>query len=107
MSGVYTFALLRSRPLAEWSRVMPFASDAEAIAAAGRIAEAEGRRSAEPVSLMVGRSADEGQVDWLGGWDWGVEGALSWETDGPAPPPRTWQEPAPAKSPRRTRRLRL
>lgn len=107
MPGVYTFALLRSRPLAEWSRVMPFASDAEAIAAAGRIAEAEGRRSAEPVSLMVGRSADEGQVAWIGGWDWDVEGALCWRTEGPEPPPSTLPPPSPRRTMRRGLRLRL
>lgn len=84
MVGTYTLALLRNGPRAEWSRVMPFANDADAIAAAGRIAEAEGRRSPEPVSLMVGRSADEGEVAWLGGWDWGIEGALCWEAEGSA-----------------------
>lgn len=82
MTGVYTLALLRRGPRAEWSRLIPFASDSEAIAAAGRIAEAEGRRSPEPVSLMVGRSADEGRIAWLGGWDWDTDGALNW--DGPA-----------------------
>jgi len=76
MTGVYTLALLRSGPRAEWSRLIPFACDADAIAAAGRIAEAEGRRSPEPVSLMVGRSAEEGRIDWLGGWDWDTEGVL-------------------------------
>lgn len=81
MPGTYTLALLRNGPRAEWSRVAPYASDAEAIAAAGRIAEAEGRRSPEPVSLMVGRTADEGEVQWLGGWDWDVEGVLCWETE--------------------------
>jgi hypothetical protein len=79
MSGTYTLALLRHGPTAQWSRLMPFASDADAIAAAGRIAEAEGRRSPEPVSLMVGRSLDEGEVDWLGGWDWRTEGELCWD----------------------------
>jgi hypothetical protein len=81
MAGSYTLALLRNGPRAAWSRVMPFGSDSDAIAAAGRIAEAEGRRSPEPVSLMVGRSGDEGQVDWLGGWDWDAEGELFWEPD--------------------------
>ena len=83
MPGDYTLSLLRSGPHAEWSRVMPFASDADAIAAAGRVAQAEGSRSSEPVSLMVGRTADDGHVDWLGGWDFDVEGALAWE-------PRSW-----------------
>lgn len=82
MSSTYTLALLRHGPRAEWSRVAPYASDAEAIAAARRIAEAEGRRSPEPVSLMVGRSADEGEIAWLGGWDWDVEGVLCWEAEG-------------------------
>lgn len=79
MPGDYTLALLRRGPRPEWSRLMPFGSDAEAIAAAGRIAEAEGRRSPEPVSLMVGRCIDEGAVDWLGGWDWDMEGSLLWD----------------------------
>jgi len=83
MPGTYTLALLRNGPRAEWSRVAPYASDADAIAAAGRIAEAEGRRSPEPVSLMVGRTADEGEIQWLGGWDWDVEGVLCWETEEP------------------------
>jgi hypothetical protein len=83
MPGAYTLALLRNGPRAEWSRVMPFASDADAIAAARRIAEAEGRRSPEPVSLMVGRSVDEGEVAWLGGWEWEIEGVLCWEPEGP------------------------
>ena len=86
MASTYTLSLLRNGPRAEWSRLMPFPSDAEAIAAAGRIAEAEGRRSPEPVSLMVGRSADEGHVDWLGGWDWEVEGVLCWESVDAGPP---------------------
>jgi hypothetical protein len=86
MPSTYTLALLRNGPRPEWSRVAPYASDAEAIAAAGRIAEAEGRRSPEPVSLMVGRSADEGRIDWLGGWDWDTEGVLCWETDDAAEP---------------------
>lgn len=71
-------ALLRDGPRAEWSRQLPFPSDAQAIAAAGRIAETEGRRSPEPVSLMVGRNLDEGQVEWLGGWDWDSD-ALCWD----------------------------
>ena len=60
MSATYAFALLRSTPRPEWSRFLPFESDTHAIAAARRIAEAEGRRSPEPVSLMIGRSQDEG-----------------------------------------------
>ncbi|HKR88259.1 MAG TPA: hypothetical protein VJS38_08790 [Phenylobacterium sp.] len=83
MPSAYTLALLRNGPRAEWSRVAPYASDAEAIAAARRIAEAEGRRSPEPVSLMVGRSAEEGEIAWLGGWDWDVEGVLCWEAQEP------------------------
>ena len=86
MSGVYTLALLRDGPHAKWSRVMPFASDADAIAAAGRIAEAERRRSPEPVSLMVGRTAEEGQVDWLGGWDRDSDGVLLWEPESSGAP---------------------
>ena len=82
MPSTYTLALLRSGPRAEWSRMAPYPSDAEAIAAARRIAEAEGRRSPEAVSLMVGRSIDEGQIAWLGGWDWSVEGVLCWEAEG-------------------------
>lgn len=83
MPGDYTIALLRHGPRADWSRVLPFASDADAIASARRIAEAEGRRSPAPVSLMVGRTLEEGQVLWLGGWDWDVEGALCWEPEEP------------------------
>ena len=83
MPADYTMALLRDGPRAAWSRVMPFASDADAIAAAGRIAESEGRRSPEPASLMVGRSADEGVVCWLGGWDWDDDGVLCWEPEAP------------------------
>lgn len=64
---------------------MPFTSDADAIAAGGRLAEAEGRQSPLPVSLLVGRSADEGHVHWLGGWDWAIEGLLSWEAKGSTP----------------------
>jgi len=79
MSSLYTLTLLRRGARAEWSRLMPFASEAEAIAAARRIAEAQVRRSAESVSLMVGRAWDEGQVAWLGGWDCDVEGGLCWD----------------------------
>jgi hypothetical protein len=79
MTGMYTISLLRTGPRAEWSRMMPFPSDADAIAAARRIAAAEGSRSPEPVSLMVGRTGEEGQVDWLGGWDWDAGGALYWD----------------------------
>ncbi len=79
MGGIYTISLLRSGPHAEWSRLMPFKSDAAAIAAARRIAGAEGRRSPDPVSLMVGRSGDDGAIDWLGGWDCDTGGALSWD----------------------------
>jgi hypothetical protein len=60
---------------------MPFASDAEAITAARRIAEAQVLRTSEPLSLMVGRTWDEGQVAWLGGWDGDVEGGLCWEDE--------------------------
>ncbi len=81
MSATYAFALLRSTPRPEWSRFLPFESDSLAIAAARRIAEAEGRRSAEPVSLMIGRSQEEGGVTWLGGWEWPWEGALHWEPE--------------------------
>jgi hypothetical protein len=79
MAGMYTISLLRTGPRAEWSRLMPFTSDADAIAAARRIAVAEGRRSPEPVSLMVGRSGDGGEIDWLGGWDWDTGGSLYWD----------------------------
>lgn len=81
MSATYTFALLRSTPAPEWARFAPFDNDAQAIAAARRIAEAEGRRSAEPLSLMIGRSAEEGLVTWLGGWEWPCEGSLHWEPE--------------------------
>lgn len=84
MSADYALALLRTGPRPEWSRLMPFSSDVDAIAAAGRIAKAEARRSSLPASLMVGRSADEGRVDWLGGWDWDTDGTPSWE---PTPSP--------------------
>lgn len=79
MIGAYTLTLLRDGPRPEWSRLMPFPNDAEAIAAAGRVAETEGRRSPEPVSLMVGRCLEEGDVEWLGGWDWDGDGALEWD----------------------------
>ena len=79
MTSAYTLALLRDGPRPEWSRLLPFPSDAEAIAAAGRVAETEGRRSPEPVSLMVGRNLEEGEVEWLGGWDWDGQGALEWD----------------------------
>jgi hypothetical protein len=82
MNSAYTLALLRDGPRPEWSRLLPFPSDAEAIAAAGRVAETEGRRSPEPVSLMVGRNLEEGDVEWLGGWDWDGEGALEWDAAG-------------------------
>lgn len=59
---------------------MPLTCDADAIAAAGRIAEAEGRNSPEQVSLRVGRGV-EGHVTWLGGWGWAIEGALSWTAE--------------------------
>ncbi|CAN7559647.1 hypothetical protein LJR219_004037 [Phenylobacterium sp. LjRoot219] len=78
MNGAYTLTLLRDGPRAEWSRVLPFPNDGQAITAAGRIAETEGRRSPEPVSLMVGRNLDEGHVEWLGGWDWEND-ALWWD----------------------------
>ena len=81
MSATYALALLRSTPQPEWSRFLPFESDTQAIAAARRIAEAEGRRSPEPVSLMIGRSHEEGGVTWLGGWEWPCEGALHWEPE--------------------------
>jgi hypothetical protein len=81
MTATYAFALLRSTPRPEWSRFLPFDSDTQAIDAARRIAEAEGRRSAEPVSLMIGRSLEEGGVAWLGGWEWPCEGALHWEPE--------------------------
>jgi hypothetical protein len=81
MPSTYTFALLRNTPIPEWARFVPFDSDAQAIAAARRIAEAEGRRSAKPLSLMIGRGAEEGAVTWLGGWEWPCEGALSWEPE--------------------------
>jgi hypothetical protein len=80
MASTYTLALLRGGNRGQWSRVIPFTSDADAIAAAGRIAEAAGRRSPEQVSLRVGRSAD-GHVSWLGGWGWAIEGALSWDAE--------------------------
>lgn len=79
MSSAYTLALLRPGPQPEWSRLLPFPNDAEAIAAAGRVAASEGRRSPEPASLMVGRNLEEGDVEWLGGWDWDGEGALEWD----------------------------
>ena len=79
MPGDYTLVLLRNGPRPEWSRLMPYASAAAAIAAPRRVAETEGRRSPEAVSLMVGRNADEGFVEWLGGWDWDIEGVLCWE----------------------------
>jgi hypothetical protein len=81
MASFYTLALLRTGARAEWSRVMPFASDAEAIAAARRIAESHVRRTPGSLSLMVGRTWDEGQVAWLGGWDVEEEGELCWEAD--------------------------
>jgi hypothetical protein len=81
MPATYAFALLRNTPEPEWSRFAPYDSDAQAIAAARRIAEAEGRRSVAPLSLMIGRSAEEGGVTWLGGWEWPCEGALCWEPE--------------------------
>lgn len=81
MPATYTLALLRGSARPEWSRFMPFRSDEEAISAAGRIAEAEIRRWAEPVSVMVGRGADDGEVLWLGGWDCSAEGAVRWEPE--------------------------
>jgi hypothetical protein len=87
MAGMYTISLLRTGPQAEWSRLMPFPSDADAIAAARRIAASEGSRSPEPVSLMVGRSVDEGAIDWLGGWDWDAGGALYWDEMAPPEDP--------------------
>lgn len=81
MSATYAFALLRSTPRPEWSRFLPFDSDTQAIAAARRIVETEGRRSCEPVSLMIGRSLEEGGVTWLGGWERPGEGSLSWEPE--------------------------
>ena len=84
MASLYTLALLRNGARAEWSRLMPFASDADAIAAARLIAEAQVRRTPESLSLMVGRTWDEGGVVWLGGWDWDVEAGPCWEAEEPA-----------------------
>jgi hypothetical protein len=81
MPATYTFALLRNTPQPEWSRFVPFESDTHAIEAARRIAEAEGRRSPQPLSLMIGRSGEEGAVTWLGGWEWPSEGALYWDPE--------------------------
>ena len=81
MTAIYALALLRNAPRPEWSRFVPFDSDAQAIAAARRIAEAEGRRSAESLSVMIGRSAEEGGVTWLAGWEWPTEGSLYWEPE--------------------------
>jgi hypothetical protein len=81
MSSLYTLTLLRDGARAEWSRVMPFASDAEAIAAARRIAESQIRKTSQSASLLVGRTWDEGQIAWLGGWDCDVEAGLSWEPE--------------------------
>ena len=81
MSSLYTLALLRDRARAEWSRLMPFASDADAIAAARRIAETQIRKTPQSVSLLVGRTWDEGQVAWLGGWDCDVEAGITWEPE--------------------------
>jgi hypothetical protein len=80
MAGMYTLTALRGAR-AEWSRLMPFASDAHVIAAARRIAETQIRKSRAPHSLMVGRTWDEGQVAWPGAWDCDVEAGLSWEAE--------------------------
>jgi hypothetical protein len=69
MAGMYTLTALRGAR-AEWSRLMPFASDAHVIAAARRIAETQIRKSRAPHSLMVGRT-----------WDCDVEAGLSWEAE--------------------------
>jgi hypothetical protein len=82
MASIYTLALLRRGARAEWSRLMPFATDADAIAAARRIAELEARRHAGSVSVMVGRTWDEGEIAWLGGWDWDIDGGPTWEAEG-------------------------
>jgi hypothetical protein len=81
MASLYTLALLRNGARAEWSRVMPFAGDTEAISAARRIAESQVLRTSDSLSLMVGRTWDDGQVAWLGGWDGDVEGGLCWEAE--------------------------
>ena len=96
MSGTYTLALLRRGLTPEWSRIMPFPNDAEAIAAAGRIAAAEARRFDEAVSLMVGRSYDEGEVAWLGGWDRDVDGCMSWDAAEPWDDGADPADPSPA-----------
>lgn len=84
MASIYTLALLRHGARAEWSRLMPFATDADAIAAARRIAELEVRRHTESVSVLVGRTWDEGEIAWLGGWDWDIDAGPVWEADGAA-----------------------
>ena len=99
MASIYTLALLRHGARAEWSRLMPFATDADAIAAARRIAELEVRRTPESVSVLVGRTWDEGQIAWLGGWDWDVQNGPCWEAEGPSDdePP----EPTPIRQDRK------
>jgi hypothetical protein len=85
MAGMYTLALLRHGARAEWSRLMPFANDSEAIAAARRIAESHLIRTPGSASLMVGRTWDEGGVVWLGGWDCDPQEGFTWEAEETGP----------------------